>query len=49
MPIRDMDMYADAASAPERGFAEGADEAIPAHGFGVVAGAGENLHTNHDF
>lgn len=43
MPIRDMDMYADAVSSPERGFGEATPEPLPplpAHGFGVIPGAG---------
>jgi hypothetical protein len=41
MPIRDMDMYADAVSASHRSLADGAAAPLPAHGFGTVAEAGE--------
>lgn len=43
MPIRDMDMYADPASAQFRASGDAASEPLlplPAHGFGVVQGAG---------
>jgi hypothetical protein len=42
MPIRDMDMYADAVSASHRRLDDESAPPLPAHGFGTVAEAGES-------